>query len=99
MLCEGCEGDGAGDCTCAFTAGTAAARIAAVRNGVHGCIIHSPILSAAHIARPAALEGISRGTIQTSHISGEGSNRSEDVTCRKGMPEPTWNLVPELCSE
>src|SRR5258705_12069444 len=72
MLCEGCEGDGAGDCTCAFTAGTAVARIGAVRNGVHVRIIHSPIDYAAHIARPAALEAILRGDNSDKSYLGRG---------------------------
>src|SRR5712671_6370314 len=87
MLCEGCEGDGAGDCTCAFAAGTAVASSAAVRNGVHDRIIHSPIFSAAHIARPAALETISKGRQFRQVISRKRvPPEAGDVTCRKGMP-------------
>src|ERR1700704_1451521 len=94
MLCEGCEGDGAGDCTCAFcvcafAAGTAVARSAAVRNGVHDRIVQSPIVSAAHLARPCGPRGNFerrqfRQVISRKRVPSEAS----DVTCRKGMPEP-----------
>src|SRR5436309_1233589 len=46
MFCEGSEGDGAGDCTCAFAMGTAAARMAAVKICAQSRIMFSPILRA-----------------------------------------------------
>src|SRR5207249_644358 len=92
MFCEGCEGDGAGDCTCAFAAGTATARIAAVKNCVQSRIVFSPILRAS--SRDAK-----EAPFKISNISEECSSRSErsDVVKRRigtRLRTPiAWNLL------
>src|SRR5689334_21269991 len=98
MLCEGCEGDGTGDCSCtfcicAFAAGTAAASIAALRNGVHSRIIHPPIFL--RIAAPPALKAILRGRPLGQVISSQSVPvEAKDSTYRKGYRIRTL----ELCS-
>src|SRR5262245_1911220 len=85
MFCDGCAGAGAGDCTCAFATGTAAARTAAVKNCVQSRIVFSPILRASSIAparsreRQHPRQALSRKSVPA------GAN---ELTCREGMLEP-----------
>src|SRR5262245_6224528 len=96
MFCDGSDGDGAGDCTCAFATGTAVARIAAVKNCAQSRIVFSPILRANLTPRPPI--SVFEAPLETSNISQEGSGRNERSDMSRRMSELDGAIDGTPCS-
>src|SRR5215467_6314837 len=90
MFCDGCEGEGAGDGTCAFATGTAAARMAAISNCAHSHIVFSPIL------RASSLVAMLEATWDKQDLARGFRRKRNNLACRDACwnsMADTWNFA------